>query len=123
MKKNQVYRRIGSFWKMVRDFFVEEEPRDKARRTIREASRSLNRVIYQRMVLEQEIKNGSADPDTRGWCEKNLDLLRKSEEEMAGRLADLRDEYRTLMLQDLYYAALNDPGGEVFEEAEGAIME
>jgi hypothetical protein len=123
MKKAQVYRRLGSFWRMIRDFFVEEEPREKARRTMRDATRSLNRVIYQRMVLEHELKLGTLDGDTRHWCEKNLELLRQSEEQMAGRLTQMREEYRTLMMQDLYYAALNDPGGEAFEEAQQAIME
>ena len=123
MKKAHVYRRLGSLWRMVCDFFVEEEPRDKARRTVRDATRSLNRIIYQRMVLEHEMKNRALDDDTRHWCEKNLALLGESEEALSSRLSALREEYRTLLLQDLYYVALNDPGGEALEEAQQAIME
>ena len=123
MKKVQIYRRLKSLFEVVRDAFIEEEPREKARRTMREASEELNRVIYQRLALEHESQSGNLDRESRLWCRENLKRLKESEQMMSARLASLREQYRKLMMQDLFYKALSDPGADSFEQAQSAIME
>ncbi len=123
MKKQQIYRRLRTFYEMVRDAFLEEEPRDRARRTMREASEELNRVIYQRLALEHEYQSGHLDEESRMWCRENLKRLQEAEQVMSTRLAALREQYRKLMMQDLFYKALSDPAADCFEQAHAAIME
>jgi hypothetical protein len=123
MKKSQVYRRIKTMFAALRDLFVEEDSREKARRTMREAAESLNRVIYQRIALEHECHSGSLDHESRMWCEENLMRLNEAERAMSERLSGLREQYRTLMLQDLFYKTVNDPTADCFEQAQTAILE
>ena len=123
MKKVQIYRRIKSMFAMVRDAFIEEEPREKARRAMREASEELNRVIYQRLALEHESQSECMDEESLMWCRENLKRLEESEQVMSARLASLREQYRKLMMQDLFYKALSEPGADSFEQAQSAIME
>ncbi len=123
MKKVQIYRRLKSLFEVIRDAFIEEEPREKARRTMREAAEELNRVIYQRLALEHESQAGNLDQESRMWCRENLKRLQESEHVMSARLTSLREQYRKLMMQDLFYKALSDPGADSFEQAHSAIME
>ena len=123
MKKAQVYRRLKTLYAALRDMFVEEEPREKARRTMREATLALNRIIYQRLALENELESGNLDEESRRWCRENLRRLDESERVMTAHLASLREQYRTLMLQDLFYKTINDPGADCVQEAQAAIME
>ena len=123
MKKVQIYRRLKSLYEVIRDAFIEEEPREKARRAMQESSEELNRVIYQRLALEHESQSGNLDQESRMWCRENLKRLEESEQVMSGRLAALREQYRKLMMQDLFYKTLSDPGADSFEQAQSAIME
>ena len=123
MKKVQIYRRLKSLFEVIRDAFIEEEPREKARRAMQESSEELNRVIYQRLALEHESQSGNLDQESRMWCRENLKRLEESEQVMSGRLAALREQYRKLMMQDLFYKTLSDPGADSFEQAQSAIME
>ena len=123
MKKTQIYRRLKTLFAAIRDTFIEEEPREKAQRTMREASEQLNRIIYQRLALEHEFKSGNLDPEARMWCQKNLAQLDESERMMTTRLASLREQYRTLMMQDLFYKTISDPSADSFERAQAAVME
>lgn len=123
MKKAQIYRRVKTMFAALRDLFVEEEPREKARRTMREAAESLNRIIYQRFALEHEYHSGNLNEEARMWCEENLKRLNESERAMSEHLTGLREQYRTLMLQDLFYKTINDPTADCFEQAQTAILE
>ncbi|MCC7481761.1 MAG: hypothetical protein IT541_09595 [Hyphomicrobiales bacterium] len=123
MKKAQFYRRFKSLFRSVKDYFVEEEPRDKARRTMKEATEALNKTIYQRMALEHEYRSGSLDAEARQWCEQNIGCLREAERAMTENLCVLREQYRKLALQDLFYKTLSDPSAGCFQEAHTALME
>jgi len=123
MKKAQFYRRVKSLFGSVRDYFVEEEPREKARRTMREATQALNKTIYQRMALEHELNSGSLDTEARQWCEQNINHLREAEQAMSENLGVLREQSRKLALQDLFYKTLSDPSSDCFHDAHAAMME
>jgi len=123
MKKAQFYRRVKSLFGSVRDYFIEEEPREKARRTMREATQALNKTIYQRMALEHELNSGSLDSEAHQWCEQNIDRLREAEQSMSENLSVLREQYRKLALQDLFYKTLSDPSSDCFHDAHSALME
>ncbi len=123
MKKAQFYRRFKSLLRSVKDYFVEEEPRDKARRTMKEATEAMNKTIYQRMALEHEYRSGSLDAEARQWCEQNIGRLREAERAMSENLGVLREQYRKLALQDLFYKTLSDPSADCFQEAHTALME
>lgn len=123
MKKAQIYRRIQTLAASVKDYFIEEDPREKARRHMKNASAALNRTIYQRMALEHELNSGRLDDEARSWCHENLKRLEQSEIAMSQNIAQLRDQYRKLALQDLFYKTLSDPNADTFEEAHQALLE
>jgi len=123
MKKRDIYRRFKSIFKVVREYFVEEEPREKAHRTLKEATVRLNRTVYQRIALEYELQHRNLDDETRAWSETTLRALRDTERQQSQQLAVLREEYRKLALQDLLYRALNEPDGDTFQQAHEALME
>ena len=123
MKKAYFHRRIRTLWHSVREYFLEEEPHDKARRTMQEATKVLNRTIYQRMALEYEYQHGQMDEEARMWCRQSLKQLREAERSMCDHLATLRDKIRTLTLQNLFYKSLRQPDEDCFEAALDALME
>lgn len=123
MKKAQIYRRVKTLFASLRDMFLEEEPRDKARRTMRGATEALNRIVYQRFALEHEYQSDDLDEEARMWCQENLKRLSESERAMSEHLTGLRQQYRTLMLQDLFYKTLNDPTADCYQQAQAAILE
>lgn len=123
MKKRDIRRRMVSLFHAAKDYFLEEEPREKAQRTLKEASLRLNKTIYQRMALEYELEHKSLDEETRSWTESTLDALRHTEQHQSQQLAVLREEHRKLAVQDLLYRAMNDPGGDTFQKAHDALIE
>ena len=123
MKKIQIYRRVKTLIAALRDMFLEEEPREKARRTMRESTESLNRIVYQRLALEHECQSGGLDEEARLWCQENLKRLAESEHAMSEHLTVLRQQYRTLMLKDLFYKTLNDPTVDCYQQAQAALLE
>jgi len=123
MKKSQLWRRIKTLGAAVRDYFVEEEPREKARRMMKEAADALHRVVYQRIALEHEAESGKMDAESQRWCDENLKQLYKAEGMMAQQLTALREQYRLLMLRDLFYKTINDPDKDLFEECRTALLE
>jgi hypothetical protein len=123
MKKRDIRRRLGTLFQAVKEYFVEEEPRDKARRTLKDATSILSKTIYQRLALEYELKYRNLTGENRAWCEKTLETLRQAEEQQTEQIVQFREEYRKLALQDLLYAALNEPNGNTFQEAHEALAE
>lgn len=123
MKKRDIRRRLSSLAQAVKEYFIEEEPRDKARRTLKEATVILNKTTYQRLALEHELKYQTLTEEHRAWCEQTLQTLRQAEEQQAQQIVQFRDEYRKLALQDLLYAALNEPNGDTFQQAHEALAE
>lgn len=123
MKKRDVKRRFMGLWNAAKEYFMEEEPREKARRTLKEASSTLNRTVYQRIALEYELEHSHPDPQTRQWMETTLDALKQTEAQHSSQLAMLRNEYRKLAVQDVLYRALDEPNGDTFQHAHEALME
>lgn len=123
MKKAQLFRRMRSLMRSAKDYFIEESPREKARRTMKDATEALNKTIYQRMALEHEYNSGTMDAEARQWCEQNIRRLQEAEMAMSQNLGVLRDQYRKLALQDLFYKTMSDPSSDCFQEAHTAIME
>lgn len=123
MKKRDIRRRLVSLFQAAKDYFIEEEPREKAQRTLKEASLRLNKTIYQRMALEYELEHKSLDEETRSWTESTLDTLRHTEQHQSQQLGVLREEHRKLAVQDLLYRAMNDPDGDTFQKAHDALIE
>jgi hypothetical protein len=107
----------------IHGYFVAEDPHDKARRVMADATDALNRTIYQRMVLEHEYTHANLDEQARSWCQQNLTKLRDSERMMAEQLFDLRGQHRTLALQDLFYKTLDDPGADYVDQTHAAVMQ
>ncbi|RKY13903.1 MAG: hypothetical protein DRP52_01495 [Planctomycetota bacterium] len=123
MKKRDIRRRFKSLLKTAKDYFLEEEPREKAQRTLKEAGIKLNKTVYQRIAMEYELQHRCDDEETRAWCETTLEALRQTEQLQSRQLAVLREEYRKLAVQDLLYRALNEPDGDTFQQAHEALME
>jgi hypothetical protein len=123
MKKRDIRRRLLSLFKAAKEYFLEEEPREKAQRTIKEACLRLNKTVYQRMALEYELNNKDLDEETRAWTESTLETLRHTEQQQSHQLGILREEHRKLAVQDLLYRAMNDPDGDTFQEAHDALIE
>ena len=123
MKKRDIGRRLRTMLSSVREYFLEEEPRDKAKRTLKDAGICLNKTVYRRIALEYELQHRSLDDETRAWTETTLEAVRHVELQQSQQLAVLREEYRKLALQDLLYHALNEPDGDTFQQAHEALME
>jgi hypothetical protein len=123
MKKRDIHRRLVSLFKAAKEYFLEEEPREKAQRTLKEASLKLNKTVYQRLALEYELEHKNLDGETRAWTETTLEALRQAEQQQSHQLAILREEYRKLAVQDLLYRAMNEPDGDTFQEAHDALIE
>jgi hypothetical protein len=123
MKKRDIKLRLVSLFRSMKEYFIEEEPREKAQRTLKEASIRLNKTVYQRLSLEYELEHKDLDDEARAWTQRTLDTLRQTEQQYSSQLAMLRDEYRKLAVQDLLYRAMNEPDGDAFEKAHDALIE
>jgi len=123
MKKRDIRIRFKSLLKAAKDYFLEEEPREKAQRTLKDAGIKLNKTVYQRIAMEYELQHRCPDDETRSWCETTLEALRQTEQQQSQQLAILREEYRKLAVQDMLYRALNEPDGDTFQQAHEALME
>lgn len=123
MKRAQFYRRIRTLWNAIRDYFIEEEPHEKARRLMKDAAGSLQKIIYQRVALEYEVTTGKLDHESQKWCDENLQQLMRAESVMSEQLGALREQYRKLMLKDLFYKSIGNPSSDVLEAAQMSILE
>ena len=123
MKKRDIRRRLKTLFTSIKEYFLEEEPRERASRTLKKAGIHLNRTVYQRIALEYELQYRNLDKETKAWLETTLQALRQTEQQQTQQLAVLREEYRKLTLQDLLYRALNEPDSDTFQQAHEALLE
>ncbi len=123
MKKRDIRRRLKTLFTSIKEYFLEEEPREKASRTLKEAGIHLNRTVYQRIALEYELQYRNLDQETKAWLGTTLEALRQTEQQQTQLLVVLREEFRKLTLQDLLYRALNEPDSDTFQQAHEALLE